>query len=736
MIQQFPKNLVIARLDRHKNHGLNYLMIIIKKKFDCQIISQCFCSYKQLNQPKNKMKFILQATLLLELLFTNQIHGLDNDNLDNDNFVVDEDDFDASSTIVNSTTVNNTTINVFHFEFEFYIIKPEQEGEWEEEQEEWDEEQDQEQEEEQEPSEESEMVPSKEFVIALSQRNIDLLTEFVNNVSNPDSEFYGLYLQSPLIIQTLVQPEWELVEPVYDWLHNHDIKILSDFGDSLLCVGSIENVNQLFNVQLDQVSDGGHYLAATDYTIPDHLSDVIEFVDGISNQNVIKRSYVKKGYADMTCDNPLSTAPPADDNYCGKEVIDRLYNVTDVVNVSNGISIGSIEYQGQSGFSQDDLSTAQKFNQVPEKNVTHVIGNDGYPDDESQLDMQMMGINVPGADIWFWDGDKWLYSLAVKMVNAGEVPDVISMSWGWSESDQCSICNCSGKTSHQYVNRVNNEYLKLAARGISMMVSSGDAGAPGRTNEDCMDMDPTNTVHATFPGSSHWVTSVGATYIVNPNPNNTNMTKGGTTPLCKQFGCATGTSEFVTNNNATGWTAGGGINNYTNRSGQAKWQDEAVTSYLNSGVPLPTNFNRNGRAYPDVSVVGHYCPVMGGESPEPIDGTSCSSPIFASIVTLLNDHQVRNGKPKLGFVNPVLYKMYKDNPAIFRDGEKGDNWSTEYATCAVRKDGGSNFGYKATKGFDPVYGLGMPNVGLMKEWLDKNTKTLDLWEIEDLIQYM
>ena len=95
-----------------------------------------------------------------------------------------------------------------------------------------------------------------------------------------------------------------------------------------------------------------------------------------------------------------------------------------------------------------------------------------------------------------------------------------------------------------------------------------------------------------------------------------------------------------------------------------------------------------------------------------------------------------NGKPKLGFVNPVLYKMYKDNPAIFRDGEKGDNWSTEYTTCAVRKDGGSNFGYKATKGFDPVYGLGMRNVGLMKEWLDKNTKTLDLWEIEDLIKYI
>jgi tripeptidyl-peptidase-1 len=191
--------------------------------------------------------------------------------------------------------------------------------------------------------------------------------------------------------------------------------------------------------------------------------------------------------------------------------------------------------------------------------------------------------------------------------------------------------------------------------------------------------------------------------------------------LCKQYGCATGTKEFVTNNNGTGWTAGGGINNYSVRATQAKWQNDVVTNYLNSGVPLPLNFNKNGRAYPDVSVVGHYCPVMGSGSPEPIDGTSCSSPIFASLVSILNDHQVRNGKPKLGFINPILYKMYKDNPSIFRDGTEGNNWCTEYTSCPQRKDGGSDFGYKATKGYDPVYGLGMPNIGLMKEWLDKNT---------------
>ena len=58
---------------------------------------------------------------------------------------------------------------------------------------------------------------------------------------------------------------------------------------------------------------------------------------------------------------------------------------------------------------------------------------------------------------------------------------------------------------------------------------------------------------------------------------------------------------------------------------------------------------------------------------------------------------------------------------IFNDGEKGSNWSTEWNVCPIRKDGGSDFGYKASKGYDPVYGLGTPNIGLMMEWLNNHT---------------
>ena len=44
-------------------------------------------------------------------------------------------------------------------------------------------------------------------------------------------------------------------------------------------------------------------------------------------------------------------------------------------------------------------------------------------------------------------------------------------------NDNNNITQCNNKTSKQYVDRVNIEYMKLAARGITITVSSGDSGA-------------------------------------------------------------------------------------------------------------------------------------------------------------------------------------------------------------------------------------------------------------------
>merc|ERR1712084_193764 len=88
------------------------------------------------------------------------------------------------------------------------------------------------------------------------------------------------------------------------------------------------------------------------------------------------------------------------------------------------------------------------------------------------------------------------------------------------------------------------------------------------------------------------------------------------------------------------------------------------------------------------------------------DGTSASSPAFAGMIAVINEHRLASGKPPMGAVNTFLYQ----NAHAFDDITKGDN---KY--YGNGKDYG---GFLATSGWDPVTGLGAPNVhALVKEAL-------------------
>tara|TARA_B100000674_G_scaffold473396_1_gene464260 strand:- start:310 stop:2037 length:1728 start_codon:yes stop_codon:yes gene_type:complete len=539
------------------------------------------------------------------------------------------------------------------------------------------------------------------FTVALKQRNTDELYNIASIVSDPSSNMYGKYWDIDEINNLLTYPK-EFYQPTTEWLDSNNVEY-TYYNDMIDCEADIKTVNSIFKIDIQKTKTSGIYHVNRDYTIPSNLIDIIDFVEGLSNNKYTKSvNYHVNNYK-----NPA-------DGFVGREVINRLYNISDATIYNNNVSVCSVEYQDNPGFSQSDLLYQQNLNAEKNKSVNnnHIIGDNVMTDLESQLDMQMMSQTAQNVELWFWDEPLWLYSFASKFFNTKNVPDVISMSWGWSEADQCSITNCSKYDANQYIDRVNTEYAKLVLRGITITVSSGDAGSAGRTNEMC---DSTQSkVNPVFPGSSPWVTSVSATFISNSNNNHTWHT-----PLCLENDCPTGLDEFPTNYNETDWTTGGGFAIFDSEV-TPKWQSKQVNDYLKSDVPKPTNFNKNGRGYPDVSAIGHNCPVIDGGILQSVDGTSCSSPLFAAIVSLLNDYQVSRGKPKLGFINPVLYKMAEDNPNIFHDIKEGNNFCTEYFCCPIRKDGGSDFGYLASNGWDPVTGLGTPNVGLMKEWLDSN----------------
>jgi tripeptidyl-peptidase-1 len=105
-----------------------------------------------------------------------------------------------------------------------------------------------------------------------------------------------------------------------------------------------------------------------------------------------------------------------------------------------------------------------------------------------------------------------------------------------------------------------------------------------------------------------------------------------------------------------------------------------VDSFLKTIPPdFAGTFNKSGRGYPDVAVQGSGLELAVGNITVAGGGTSISSPIFASIIALINDRLIAAGKPVVGFLNPWLYA----NPKAFTDVTEGHNSGSKCPTSSV-----------------------------------------------------
>lgn len=130
------------------------------------------------------------------------------------------------------------------------------------------------------------------------------------------------------------------------------------------------------------------------------------------------------------------------------------------------------------------------------------------------------------------------------------------------------------------------------------------------------------------------VTNVGATWLMNGSESGANFSAGG----------------------------------FSNYFATPSYQADAVQTYFDSiGDANAGLYNSSGRGYPDVSAIGYNVDIVAGGDFLPVFGTSISSPVFASVIALINDMLLSEGKSALGFLNPWLYA----NPGAFNDIETG-----------------------------------------------------------------
>ncbi len=245
--------------------------------------------------------------------------------------------------------------------------------------------------------------------------------------------------------------------------------------------------------------------------------------------------------------------------------------------------------------------------------------------------------------------------------------DVITQSFG--EAESCAAPGVLGK---------QRGVFKLASeRGITIVASSGDKGA-GRQSCDGKSL----ILSASTPASDPNVTAVGGTRLLADG----NINKIPGAYLSESVWNSPVLNPDGTCNLQRSGASGGGFS----------------TVFRRPAYQAAVNDNKEARGVPDVAYNADgataFLAVWNG-LPLKAHGTSAGAPQWAGIAALAD----QAAGHRLGALNPRLYRIAQSNAygSAFHDITTGNN-----TFCGIA-------GYSAGPGWDPVTGLGSPQVATL-----------------------
>ncbi|TFK32816.1 family S53 protease-like protein [Crucibulum laeve] len=509
--------------------------------------------------------------------------------------------------------------------------------------------------------------------IALAQTDMAGLEKALFDVSTPGNALYGQHL-SKEEVESFVAPSSESVSLVNEWLSSNGItaQTISPAGDWLQFSIPASKANTLLDADFTVFTHpdtGKQFVRTLSYSIPAALKGHVDLVHPTTtfDNPFVHLPFVSTPKAEIAPSNLEGRAVPAS---CATTVtpacLQALYGIptTKATQSSNVLGVSGFidQFANQADLTtflknlRPDLASTTKFTleEIDGGQNSQTASQAGV---EANLDIQYtVGIASGVPNVFISVGDNFqdgalegFLDIINLLLGQSNPPHVLTTSYGQNENT----------ISRALANQLCNAYMQLGARGTSILFASGDGGVSGSQSARCTTFVPT------FPSGCPFMTSVGAT---------------------------TG----ITETSAT-FSSGG----FSNFFGRPSYQSTAVSSYLTAlGSTNAGKFNTSGRAFPDVSAQGQNVEIVVGGRTESVAGTSCSSPIFASVIALLNDQLVAAGKSPLGFLNPFLYSAA--GAAALNDVTTGSN------------PGCNTNGFPAKAGWDPVTGLGTPNFAKLK----------------------
>eukprot|EP00933_Yihiella_yeosuensis_P058104 TRINITY_DN5832_c0_g2_i1.p1 TRINITY_DN5832_c0_g2~~TRINITY_DN5832_c0_g2_i1.p1 ORF type:complete len:607 (+),score=132.36 TRINITY_DN5832_c0_g2_i1:73-1821(+) len=511
-----------------------------------------------------------------------------------------------------------------------------------------------------------------QLTFAVKQQGLHDLKEALFRVSDPDSPDYGKHLSNEEI-QKLTAPDEKHLKVVREFILSHGAvpEAATPNSDFITAEVSVALAEKMLATEYFRFSHESSDLKVSrtveGYSLPQDVAAALDFVSPTTHLPSVRAK-------PKQTDTPKLSEPHWG-SWNTPTALRQLYNV------GSAEGKAANNKQAVTAFLNQDYSknALHSFWRIWCKNITcgkgdpKLVGDEtlGAAGTESMLDIETItGLagNVE-SEFWGFKGHsptgaqnepflKWL--TLVSSTSDADVPKIFSTSYGEDEKSWSTVA----------AERLNVEFQKAGARGITLLYAAGDEGANCKGGK----FEPE------WPSSSPYITAVGGTGPTSSWPN-----PGG--------------------EKAVGLSSGG----FSNYWSMPSYQKEAVAKYMSTQQGLPDKkwgYNVSGRAYPDIAAqaVNFWVYTM---IPEPgVSGTSCASPTAAAIFSLLNDHRLQGGKSTLGFLNPLIYK----NPQAFYDVTTGHS----AGAC-----GWGNNGWPAGSGWDAVTGVGTPDYGKLEKIVSK-----------------
>jgi subtilase family serine protease len=565
------------------------------------------------------------------------------------------------------------------------------------------------------------------------QGGLDALKAAAVAVSTPGSATYRQFLTSAQYVAKYA-PTAATVASVSAWLRSTGLRVtgVGDDNRYIAAAGTVAAAQGAFAVSLQSYTHDGQTVQApsSDASVPDSVANAVIAVSGLdTTKNAVHTGapipppdafanarpcsiyygqIAAKFQADFKTRLPKfqgATLPYAPCGYTGPQ-FRAAYENNSALDGS-GVTVASTLWYNSSTIRSDINTYATRhgdgayapgqfkivlpqggFNIVPDCDPSGVQG-------EQALDTEAMHAMAPSANILYYAAascfDTDLIDTLAKVVRQNKA-SIVSNSWGDLEQTATTASIVAYETI----------FLRGALQGISFLFSSGDNGD---------ELENSGLKQTDYPTSDPYVTAVGGT----------SDAIGASGRFDFQTGW--GTQKYALSADGTSWVpngflygAGGGFSSLFNRP-----------SYQDGIVPE----NSSGRGVPDVGLDGDPTTGMligltqtypdGSEKygEYRIGGTSLSSPLFAGMTALLQQHT----GSRLGFLNPTVYAQFGSRSFTDIKGSPPDagNVRVDFVNGVDATDGlvysvrtfNQDSSLQIGPGWDDVTGVGSPNA----KWL-------------------